>query len=462
MRKLIFLFLILFIFSCKYIPLSDPDAGKEDIPINGIRRAIVAEVSYPLSLETYSDVSILEADIYNWAEKVKLTRLELDIIRQLQGGELSYVLKKITPDTRNLMSGIRDRGALFAIHPQQVKGSSLPADPILTYSEAVELSIAKIQLDKLLALLAKKRPDLYAVLSSKKSFLSAGIEAELNRIQSFPYPLTYSRITHSYQTDKGFASGFENISSSKELDVMHIRPPGLLLKALGLIYGMKKIRIEENFFTTEIKPEISEEKGIYALLAENNDYGYIYLGRLLALLTMVGLPSHLDHLLPGQEDTYRDKFYPTLLNRMTTIISKPEGLNLESAFFNDGFENTEYYKHIVNYLDNDLKQVNRIGSIFERIAQRSDFYPSAKKIGNDLNFIIPYNSEITLYSCWNYTPYSALVFVNGNNPGDERVVYTTLTGNTYTASTNLFEMAVHLEALTLAGMVKAVELVLAR
>jgi hypothetical protein len=412
-------------------------------------------------MEGLTDIADLENTLYRWAEDIRLSQEELDEVRLFKGGELKFLLSHIEEDSSiyDLMILLRKKGAIFQIHQQQILDQALPGDPDLIYSQTAIQNYAEYLFEKALKITGARNPSLYEKIRNYRSKILEGIRHEMNTPQQFPYPYQSVQLTHSWNPDREWSYGFENIRAANLMDGLHQKPPSLLLKSLGLVYGTKTIRWEQNFFTEEIKKEEEEEDGILALL-EKGETGQAYFlaGRLLALAALCSLPEQMDTKYPDQESVYRDRWIPGLINGIQEIVNKPSDMALEADFFNENWMETEYKQHILNYLDNDLIYTGNISSVLERIAQRADFYSSPGKMGNGLyewdSDFTPYYPAALNHKDWNYLPYSALYVLDGNTGGMEKVVMKLKSGETVSVHRGIMEMTMHLQPLAVAGMVK--------
>ncbi|HCL56529.1 MAG TPA: hypothetical protein DHW82_05915 [Spirochaetia bacterium] len=451
-KKLMFFsLLLLFSFSCAKMNLGEGEA--ERFPLSGPKRAVLFLVLVPQKSEELADPDKINLLISQLAEGLKLSRGELDQVRKSQGGELSFILPKIknSTDISNLLFQLRQEGAIITVHPQQAGNNSIVKDPVFHFAEKTTLAYGNYLLEKAFSLLEEIDPDIYNKIKDFKEEIRQGISEETLSVQTFPYPYAYPRLTQIYTPDAHWSHGYKNLTPANELDGLHTNPPGMLLKAMGLVYGMKTICIEENFFSEEIKREEIQTAGILELLSANqNKKAFILLGRIITLLSLSSIPAHLDAFSTASEDEYRDVFLPLLITgEFKNLIYAPAGLSVDLEGFGENWKSTQIKSEILNYLENDLNTV-KLSNIFYKIAQRADFYSSYGKEGNQVssleNFFPTYPSD-TYYKQWK--DYSAET--------SEKLIIENSNGNTLEIGEKYMEEILHLYPLAAAGIIKTIQ-----
>lgn len=255
--------------------------------------------------------------------------------------------------------------------------------------------------------------------------------------------------------------GYTNINPANVLDGLHQYPPSLYLKALGLLYGMTTVRMEENFFSSEIKREESYREGILELINLRKKSEAFYLtGRLIALVAMSSIPAHLDPKYTKENDSYRDQLLIIISSGIARYIFVPDSFHLQQETFSiSEWQGSDFEKETLNYYENELDSAGNLTQIFSKIAKRANSYPSTGKLAfysDDL----PYYPHDAPYETWNYYNYNSLFVIEGNlGENDDRIIIEANDGKTYTISISLMEMAVHLQPLATAGIMKVMELV---
>ncbi|PKL12946.1 MAG: hypothetical protein CVV50_03920, partial [Spirochaetae bacterium HGW-Spirochaetae-6] len=376
---------LLLMASCAQIDLDKPKG--EEFPLYGPKRAVLGKVSYPAQAEGLVSRARIQESLEEWAASIRLSRPELDEVRLFKGGEMGFLLENIRNNSQisMKMAELRKLGVIFQIHPQQIMNQALPADPSLAYGENILANYTLYLIEKARTLLVARSPLLAGRLEEQEDAILGGVEEELNLSQSFPYPYQNPRLTHSFNPDKNWSMGYENLSSSNPFQGLHRNPPSLLLKALGLFYGMRTVTVEQNFFDEKISLVETSSPGILYYL-EKKDFSKAYglLGRLLALCALSSLPEQLDSRYPEVESLYRDKWLMVWTHGIQEVLSKPEELDFRADFFEENWVDSAFGDQVVNYLDNDMAYAGNIHSVFLRLAQRADFYPSPAKTGNGL------------------------------------------------------------------------------